>query len=178
MMVVMNFQDIPRFTRNPSYRPTVDWKFLPFQLERWMGERGGCKLDMNPEFQRAHVWTEAQQRAYVEYALKGGSSGREIYFNCVGWQNSFKGPFVLVDGKQRLEAVLKFLRNELAVFDGNYFKDFTGHLPTTAAFNFNVNDLPTMKEVLTWYLEMNTGGTPHTKEEIDKVKTMLTKTVA
>ena len=31
----------------------------------------------------------------------------------------------------------------------------------------------TEEDVLTWYIEMNTGGTPHTKEEIDKVKQLL-----
>ena len=32
----------------------------------------------------------------------------------------------------------------------------------------NINDLPTRKDVLQWYLEMNSAGTPHTKEEINK----------
>lgn len=31
----------------------------------------------------------------------------------------------------------------------------------------NVNDLKTEKEVLQWYVDMNAGGTPHTKEEIE-----------
>jgi hypothetical protein len=29
--------------------------------------------------------------------------------------------------------------------------------------------------VLAWYVELNTGGTPHTKEEIDKVLEMIKK---
>jgi hypothetical protein len=33
----------------------------------------------------------------------------------------------------------------------------------------HVNDLKSKKEVLTWYIEMNAGGTPHSKEEIDRV---------
>lgn len=31
------------------------------------------------------------------------------------------------------------------------------------------------KDVLQWYIEMNEGGTPHTKEEIQKVKDMVAK---
>ena len=38
---------------------------------------------------------------------------------------------------------------------------------------FHVNDLKTKKEVLQWYIEMNTGGTPHSQEEILRVKNML-----
>jgi hypothetical protein len=40
---------------------------------------------------------------------------------------------------------------------------------------WHVNDLKTREEVLIWYLEMNSGGTPHTKEELDRVKRMLEK---
>ena len=174
----MQFNDIPRFTKVPNYRTTTDWAYLEGTLERWIGERGKdiAKLDLNPDFQRAHVWTEAQQIAYVEYALRGGSSGREIYLNCAGWQNDWRGPFVLVDGKQRLEAVRKFMRDELPIFGGHTFKQFEGRLPvSTAFFYINVNDLPTRAEVLQWYLEMNTGGTPHTPEEIQKVRELLSK---
>ena len=37
----------------------------------------------------------------------------------------------------------------------------------------NVNDLKTEKEVLQWYVDMNAGGTPHTNEEIERVKRMI-----
>ncbi len=172
----MNFNDIPRFTRNPSYRCNVEWKYLEETLKRWTDRNDKFPLDLNPDFQREHVWTPAQQTAYVEYALRGGRSGRDLYFNCVGWQGKYDGDFVIVDGKQRLHAVLEFLNNRVPVFNGLYFKDIEGRLPTTAEFVINVNDLPTRTEVLQWYLEMNTGGTPHTEAEINKVKELLKKT--
>lgn len=31
----------------------------------------------------------------------------------------------------------------------------------------------TKEEVLQWYVDMNTGGTPHTNEEIERVKKMI-----
>lgn len=37
----------------------------------------------------------------------------------------------------------------------------------------NVNNLKTEKEVLQWYIDMNVGGTPHTLEEIERVKKMI-----
>lgn len=37
----------------------------------------------------------------------------------------------------------------------------------------NVNDLKTEREVLQWYIDMNAGGTPHTMEEIDRVKKLI-----
>lgn len=37
----------------------------------------------------------------------------------------------------------------------------------------NVNDLKTEREVLQWYIDMNAGGTPHTAEEIERVKKLI-----
>ena len=34
----------------------------------------------------------------------------------------------------------------------------------------NINSLKSKKDVLKWYLQINDGGTPHTKEEIERVK--------
>ena len=39
----------------------------------------------------------------------------------------------------------------------------------------NVNDLKTEKEVLQWYIDMNAGGTPHSSEEIQRVREMIEK---
>ena len=167
-----NFQEIEEYTRNPNYRINVGWKHLQEQLDNW-NERDG-ELDLDPEFQRGHVWTEEQQIAFVEFVLRGGVGSLEIKFNHPGWQGDFKGTMQLVDGKQRLTAVLKFLNNEIKAF-GTYYKDFTGWVPHHAQLIFMVNDLKTEAEVLKWYLEINAGGTPHTKEELDKVRKMLKK---
>lgn len=37
----------------------------------------------------------------------------------------------------------------------------------------HVNNLKTEKEVLQWYIDMNAGGTPHAKEEIERVKELI-----
>lgn len=43
------------------------------------------------------------------------------------------------------------------------------------ALRINVNDLKTRDEVLQWYIDINAGGTPHTKEEIERVRAMLSR---
>jgi hypothetical protein len=166
----MKFQEVPQFTRESSYRVNIGWSYLSVCLGDYVAE--GCDLD--PDFQRAHVWTEAQQVAYVEYVLRGGRSGRDIYFNATNWMGSgaLKN-FVLVDGKQRLNAVTMFMNGKIRAF-GQLFSEFGGPIRLSGPdFVFHVNTLATRKEVLTWYLEMNTGGTPHTEAEINKVREML-----
>jgi hypothetical protein len=165
----MKFKDLPRFTSEGSYRVNQSWD----HLENWIERHLEMGLDIDPDFQRGHVWTEDQQRAFVEFGLQGGQGSNELRYNCVGWMGDFRGPFVLVDGKQRLEAVRKFLKDELTVFDGIVFSEFEGRLPHYAEFVVMVNNLSTRTEVLKWYLEINTGGVVHTKEELDKVRNLL-----
>jgi hypothetical protein len=165
------FQDIPQFTRTASYAVDIPWSFLEDSLRRYLDEG----LNLDPDFQRAHVWTEEQQVRYVEFRLRGGRSGHDIFTNCPGWNYGERGSeFVLVDGKQRLEAARKFLRNELRIFGGNLFKDYGDRLPMMEArFRWHVNDLDTRAEVLQWYLDLNTGGVVHTQDELDRVRELL-----
>ena len=42
-------------------------------LDRLINEEG---LQLNPDFQRGHVWTEDQQVKFLEFILRGGKTGR------------------------------------------------------------------------------------------------------
>lgn len=177
----MKYNEIPKFFCPPNYSVNIPWGHLEENLKHY-GERniqGFLGLNLDPDFQRGHVWTEDKQIAYVEFCLKGGQSSRTLLFNHPNWMNSFKGEMTLVDGKQRLEAVRKFLRNELPIFGGNRLNDFDDPrllLRTNEAyFIFSINNLKTRKELLQWYLQLNTGGVVHTEEEIEKVKKLLEK---
>lgn len=167
----MKFTDITQLTKAANYHVNVTWDYLEDCLQHY--DDKSCPFDLDPEFQRGHIWDEDQQIKYVEFKLKGGAGSNDIRFNCVGWMNSFEGPFVLVDGKQRIEAVRKFLNDGLKVFGGMKFSDFEGYMPSHLDFIFHINDLKTMEAVYIWYIELNTGGTPHTEEEINKVKRMI-----
>lgn len=39
--------------------------------------------------------------------------------------------------------------------------------------NVYMNHLEDQKEILEWYADMNSGGTPHTNDEIERVKKMI-----
>lgn len=168
----MKFADIPKFTKTSPY--TVN---QPLEsIQRWVDDmKSDYDLQLNPDFQRGHVWTIQQQIAYVEYLLRGGTSGRNLYFNSPHWMGSFKGEMVCVDGLQRLTACLAFINNQIPIF-GNYHKEFEDRLRLAdITLIVNINDLKTKKEILTWYLEMNSGGTPHTDSELYRVRKLLEK---
>lgn len=167
----MEFKKIKTFP-HVGYRVDVLWNYLEESLERFVNDN---KLDLNPNFQRDYVWTEEQKIKYVEFILKNGLGAKEIYFNHPGWMHSFEGEFVLVDGKQRLEAVRNFLNNDIKIFNKYYYGDFSDRLPIHASFSVNIASLKTRKEVLQWYIDMNSGGTVHTAKDLDKVKELLRK---
>ena len=165
----MKFNDIKKFP-NIHYRVDIPLDYVAQTIEDYIKEG----LIMDPDFQRGYVWTNQQKVLYVEYLLKEPVSGREIYFNHPGWMGNWKGEFVLVDGKQRLNAWMEFWTGKIKAY-GHYRNEYEGRMPTAFGFSFNIAKLQTRKEVLEWYLDFNTGGTYHTESEIQKVKELILK---
>lgn len=163
------FRDIPKLIHGGDYHIHVSW----MHIERWLSEEY-VGADLNPDFQRGHVWSRDKQIRYVEYILRGGKSSKDIYFNNSGWMLAKEDDTVLVDGKQRLEAVRAFLRNEFPVF-GSFFHEFTDRLTIVdnTVFIIHVNNLQTREQVLQWYLDLNDGGVVHTDDELNRVRQLL-----
>ena len=167
----MKFSDIPFLheARLPGGGVHWDWRYLESYIHR---EDSPMLLD--PDYQRGRVWTEAQQIAYVEYCLRGGKSGRMIYLNCKGWSSGGREIVEVVDGLQRITAARRFMASDLPVFGGVRYRDFEGAPPRFVQLYFDAftNEL-SRPEVLEWYLQLNAGGTPHSPEELDRVRQLL-----
>lgn len=176
----MRFRDIPQFISGGNYACDVGWDYL----EAWLADHDrAVTLDLDPDFQRGHVWNDAKRVAYVEYILRGGQSSYDIWWNCPTWASIGRGtaPLTIVDGKQRLEAVRKFMRGDLRIFAGlrgctaGYLvTDFTDRLGIAGPrLRMHVNNLESRKLVLQWYLDLNGGGVVHTDEELARVRALL-----
>lgn len=168
----MRFQDIPQFPR-AGYQIDVFWS----NLEDWIQDQTQYKspaLILEPDYQRGHVWTDAQRTAFVEYGLMGGETGMAITTNCPSWmQAGERGPYEVVDGLQRITAVRKFLGNEIPAF-GHLYQEFESPLPWSRwSFKWRVLSLETREEVLKLYLLINAGGVVHSPEEIARVRGLL-----
>ena len=168
-MKITQFKEIPKFIGCGNYHVNIGWTYI----ERWLASVP--EADLDPDFQRGHVWTKDKQVKYVEFILRGGTSSRDIYWNHPGWMTHFKGEMVLVDGKQRMEAVRAFLRDEIEAF-GSKYSEYTDRIqPLSTDFVFHINNLKTRAEVLQWYLDLNSGGVVHTEEELNRVRDLLAK---
>lgn len=167
---MLDYKKLRKFPHAP-YCVNMGFAYLLEWVDRRVKE---YNLDIEPDFQRGHVWTPEQQTAYIEFLLQGGDSGRDIFFNHPGWQTSYEGDMVLVDGLQRLTAIRKFLNDEVPVFGSHTFSQIENiSLNDHRLYmNIHVNCLQTRKEVLEWYVFMN-SGVAHTKEELDRVKNLI-----
>lgn len=171
----MRFSDITQYTSWGNYQVNQPLKYLKKVMNTYMYDYG---LIVNPDFQRGHVWDINQQQAYIEFFLKKGKTGRIIFFNDPNWlgtKNYKYKDFVLVDGLQRITALLAFLDNKIKAFNF-YYKDYEDS-PSFSDHSllFNVNNLQTKAEVLQWYIDLNSGGVVHSEEEIQRVKGLLEK---
>lgn len=84
MNKITRFKDIHQFTFVGCYQVNYPLTSLVEYIEDEIKDAG---LQLNPEFQRGHVWNEQQQVAWLEYHLRGGKSGNTIYLNNPFWNS-------------------------------------------------------------------------------------------
>ena len=170
----MKLKEVPQFTKRPAYHVNTDLWYLDDNIKRY---QEAYHLDIDPPFQRAHVWSEEKQIAFMEYLFKGGQLSNRLLFNYPHWMGNMDSKtdvMVLVDGKQRLEAMLKFKRDELPVFGHSCSEWEDAKIACRGVMlDIYINDLATEAEILQWYIDLNAGGVIHTPEEIQKVQKML-----
>lgn len=139
-------------------------------------------------YQRDFVWTKRDCQNLIESIYQGVDCGKVVLRQRSFAENrrmalsgetelSFKD---VVDGKQRLTAIAKFINNEYPDLHGNYF----GDLSPEAKHDFYDHQLISFAEmgenstdeaVLRQFLKMNHLGVPQSKEHIDFVKSLYGK---
>jgi len=166
----------------PRARYEVDHSFS-YVEKALLGYADGSSLDLVPDFQRGHVWTQEQQERWIEAVLRGAisSAGLTIQFNAPDWNqiessvdSDLQKCVVCIDGLQRLTAIRRFVAGEIRAFDRTADQfDGTSYDIRRYRFKVAVHNFQTRADLLQYYLDINTGGTPHSDEEIERVRAML-----
>jgi hypothetical protein len=137
-------------------------------------------------YQRDFVWSLEDNQLLVDSIYNSVDCGkilvRKHWFKTLE-KLAVKGEtelsFVdLIDGKQRLNAVKRFILGEYSDSYGNYFADLsaTAKRKFTNHQLFSYSELPestTDKQVLQQSLKLNFAGRPQSKEHLDFVKGIL-----
>lgn len=135
-------------------------------------------LDLDPIYQRGHVWTLDQQQNFVGFMLEGGRQP-EVFVRELALD---KPPFYeVVDGKQRMTALSKWWMGEIAAklptsdqmiwakdFDEVEARFVKREMNTSVQFVRGTDE-----EIMNMYLRLNRGGTVHTDDEIRKVERLI-----
>ena len=143
----------------------------------------GGKVELNPDFQRGHVWNKDQKVAFIEAILRG-TAPMKVIFNSLSYRDSRLGgdipeyDFVCVDGLQRITAVMEFVRGEFRIFgDTMSYEELDGtsfsFKRTRFKFDLYIYAFNRRKDLLDFYVTLNSGGTVHTKEELDRVRALI-----
>lgn len=167
--------------RRNSYAVDFEWRHIGESLPKMANDYG--VFDMCPDFQRGHVWTKEQQLHYVENALRGIVSAPAfvLQFNCPNWEDGdYQGDlprgFQCIDGLQRYTAIQEYVKGNIKPF-GLSHEDMvcSSYSIKGSQYRFRVEVYEFTKKVdlIRHYLDLNTGGTPHTAEEIERVKGLL-----
>lgn len=120
------------------------------------------------------TWSPSHLRAPKTFARVAGVAsevGRNVTVACSNWHRTPTLDYVLVDGKQRIETVRRFLRGEVLAF-GHSVRDFGELRIVQSRFVWRVVECKTREDILRLYLNIN-GGTPHTSVELDRIRAML-----
>jgi hypothetical protein len=164
--------------RKNRYEVRVDWRHFPRYLKSLAEDYG--PVELNPDFQRGHVWTEEQQVRFIENVMRGiaSSASLSIQLNCSNWNTTeCKGDLPIgiqcLDGLQRINAVSRFLGGEIHPF-GLTLTDLEGSSYSVKLSNFyftvQMFDYENKTDVIQHYIDFNAGGTPHAPEEIERIK--------
>lgn len=158
-------------------------------IEQWLQneqEASEHGVELNPDFQRGHVWTEKQQIRYIENILRKivDDSGLTIRFNCPSWRtdrdpkSNLIEQTVCLDGLQRLTAVRRFINGELKVFGFEFNELPRRTILRDLQLVFKMYDFQFRKDLLQYYLDINEGSTPHSKMNLEYVREELRKELA
>ena len=160
--------------QKPAYLSDTYWSQLD-PLSRELYAR------IAPLPQRGHVWSDEQRIQYVE-AFVRRIADCKIIFNSPTWSSEkVRGDIPAhvvqcVDGLQRLTSLRKFMAGEIAVFGGLKAQDLlqTAFSPRRlgARIQVHVYEFHWRSDLLSFYIRHNVGGSPHSPEEIERVRAL------
>lgn len=137
------------------------------------------EMDMDPPYQRGHVWTQDQQIDYLGFLLEGGASP-PVFVRELSIDAACNPPFYeVVDGKQRITALYMWWNDRIPgrLGPNHNFREIWRNQFSRIELRQVKRDLSVdarilytnFEETLLVYLRLNRGGTPHTDEDIDRV---------
>ena len=141
----------------------------------------------NINLQRGYVWEHCQQNEFIFSILfEKPLESVVVILHIFDFDNRDDSITYVIDGKQRLMTIQKFVRNEFPIIiDGQdvYYKDFDKELQRffdsrvnymTAVVYYSYPDIPITDDMKIWLFNFyNFSGTQQTEEHKNKLQSLL-----
>lgn len=163
---------VQKLTPDCTYRVDYGLSSIPRFIEQY-------GVDLNPDYQRHYVWSELQKQKFVGSVIQNHNSIPIFWFNTISLKRS-----EVVDGKQRISAILGWLNDEYPAIcpcgETFWWRD----CDKIGERNFSMYTTLKMYfvklsrvDVLKFYLSLNSGGTIHSEDDLNKVREMLSNNI-
>lgn len=178
--IVRAWMDIRPFSDNISQKVfTVDDElslhFSNCTIESLIHSYYSFGIDMNPEYQRDYVWTQDDKIRLLDSIFNKIDIGK-FALNHVGYD--MEHSYEIVDGKQRLSALIEFYENRFP-YHGVYFNDLNG----IDKYTFLNHDIAVAEirdadreAILKYFIRLNTAGKIMSEKDIMNVQRLLAET--
>ena len=131
------------------------------------------RLELRPDFQRNEVWSKAAQIMLIDTIIRGIPIPKIYIKSIMNEGNTYR---VVIDGQQRLTAILKFVQNELVLgkpYEGEYIGKRFNELPDDVQneilrYKIDINEIfnPTDEEIRDLYSRVNKYTVQLNKQEL------------
>lgn len=123
-------------------------------------------------YQRGYVWTLQDKQRFVQSMLENRPTGLFVF---VQDRTHRTNDYFVLDGKQRLSAVVEFFTSQFPLSDGVYFHELSAVLRN--AFDDRLVNVATIdssqvsqSQLCDIFLAINTGGVPQSEEHLTHVR--------
>ena len=151
----------------------MQWESYSHPISDVRDWNDSCRLELRPDFQRNEVWSKAAQIMLIDTIIKGIPIPK-VYIKSIIWDgNTYR---VVIDGQQRLTAILKFVKNKLALkkpYIGEYQDKKFSDLPPEVQnqilrYKIDINEIfnPTDEEIRDLYSRVNKYTVQLNKQEL------------
>ncbi len=153
----------------------MNWKTCSHPISDVYDWNESGRLELQPDFQRNEVWTRAAQIMLIDTIIKNIPMPKIYMKSYIKDQRTYR---VVIDGQQRLTAILAFINNEFPLvspYEGDFKNSYYRDLPSEMQDNIigyliDMNELfnPTDDEVRDLYARVNKYTVQLNKQELRK----------
>lgn len=128
-------------------------------------------VEFNPNYQRDLVWDLEDEQKLIESIFNRVDIGKFVFIH-LGYSGELM--YEVLDGKQRLTALYRFFTDQFT-YKGYYYSELPWKLKyvfedTSVAVAVTKKENLAEKDILNYFLKLNTSGKPMDTKHLDKIE--------